>query len=170
MSPSLSGCFQKIFESSFPFAHRHHDERHQDADPRPLPFSTTMTTRNTFSVNPFWNGRPDIPRVQCASAPTSVDRRRDQASRGFAFDKANRLADDLGVNLFLTLLPSLPHVLDLCHTQYSDALRDIKKEYRPRKNSPHVMDPGRKKTLEIDRITVRKMSASARVETDNGRR
>src|SRR6202040_1309543 len=94
----------------------------------------------------------------------------EQASRRIALKKANRLADDPGVNL----IPqpgyrSLPHVLDLCHTQIlGDALRDIKKEYRQRKNSPHMMDTGRKKAIEIDCITVRKCH-QRQGRTDNGR-
>src|SRR5205814_208931 len=53
--------------------------------------------------------------------------------------------------------PSFPHVLDLGDTHIlRDAFRDVKKDHRQGKNRPHMVDTARKKSVEIDRITVGK--------------
>src|SRR5258708_17667147 len=83
--------------------------------------------------------------------------------------KSNRLADAFGV----LLIPkpghrSLPYVLNLRHAQIlRDAFRNIKKDYRQRKNSPYVVNSGRKKPVEIDGMTVRKCH-QWQGRTDNG--
>src|ERR1700687_492777 len=170
VSQSGLAIFRRAANLLSQFAHRHDDQRHQDGRAlRHLPVEHDDDRQKYNQREAFLEQVGQVFRERDARSLHVVDRRGEQASGRIDLKKSNRLADDLGVHL----IPQpghrrLPHVLDLRHAQIlGDAFRNIKKDYRKRKNSPHVVDAGRKKPVEIDGMAVRK-SHQWQSRTNNG--